>query len=312
MSLEDKFLLNFFHNNFDTSLLSPDELEDMIRNTNKEIQKHIESQQGKYDEFILKEKKLKSVTDNFWENYDNSNMSNTNILWELKKARKLLKTHKNIIIATGSGMSQESGIPTFRGSGKLFSSKELEGAVPHKGYQFLLDYCKDKEYFVLTSNIDCLFNKAGFDENRTVETHGNYNRLQCVKNCSSLTYPSTKDMQKCPECGDDLRPNILMLGDRYWCSKDVKVKEEKMDKWIEEKLEDKILIIEIGCGIHIPVIRNYSELLLEKYPENISLIRINPDYPSIPDKFLRFRQGNRVSTSRLEERCILALQSILP
>jgi NAD-dependent SIR2 family protein deacetylase len=311
MSFNDKILLNFFHKNFDTSSLSPGELEDMIKNTKKEIQKRIEAEQKK--KFILKEKKLKSVTDNFWKSYDD-NMSNTNILWELKKARKLVRTHKNIIIATGSGMSQASGIPTFRGSGKLFSTinKELESAIPHKGYQLLLNYCKDKEYFVLTSNIDCLFKKAGFDENRIVETHGNYNRLQCVKNCSSLTYPSTKDMQKCPECGYDLRPNILTLGDRYWCSEDVKVKEEQMDEWVKEKLEDKILIIEIGCGIYIPVIRDYSELLLEKYPKNISLIRINPDYPSIPKKFLKFRQGNRVSTARLQERCIETLQSILP
>ena len=245
MSFDDRILLNFFHKNFDTSSVSPGELEDISK---KEIQKRIEAE-----------------------------MSNTHILWELKKARKLVKTHKNIIICAGSGMSQESGIPTWRESeGKKFLSREeFKEIIPHEGYQLLLNYCKNKEYFILTSNIDCLFQKTGFDENRIIETYGKYHN-------------------------------------QHWGPKDIKPEEEQLDKWFEEKLEDKILIIEIGCGMYFRTIRNYSESLLEKYPESMSLIRINPEYPSIPKKFLKFRQGNRISTARLEERCILALQSILP
>lgn len=52
-------------------------------------------------------------------------------------------------------------------------------------YQQLFALMKDKNYFVITTNVDSQFAKAGFDPNKLFEVQGNYGELQCVKPCHS-------------------------------------------------------------------------------------------------------------------------------
>ena len=60
-------------------------------------------------------------------------------------------------------------------------------------YTELYDLVKNKEYFVLTTNVDHQFYKAGFDEKRIFATQGDYGKIQCQKACHSKTYDA-KDL----------------------------------------------------------------------------------------------------------------------
>ncbi len=146
-----------------------------------------------------------------------------NLRKEITNAKRLLSEADAILIVTGAGMSVDSGIPTYRGTGgiwtksiqvgnetyayddisslKMWKTKpelawgfkanfynimnELE---PHEGYYEILENVKDRyDYFIATSNIDGYFKRAGFDENKIYEVHGSVNYLQCMdKKCNSI------------------------------------------------------------------------------------------------------------------------------
>ena len=55
--------------------------------------------------------------------------------------------------------------------------------APKPVYQILLDLVKDKDYFILTTNVDHCFQKAGFDKKRLFYTQGDYGLFQCSKPC---------------------------------------------------------------------------------------------------------------------------------
>ncbi len=97
--------------------------------------------------------------------------------------------------------------------------------VPGKPYTDLLDLVKDKDYFVLTTNVDHQFQLAGFDKKRLFYTQGDYGLFQCSTPCHEKTYDNEeivrkmvkeqKDMKipsdlipKCPVCGKPMTMNL--------------------------------------------------------------------------------------------------------
>jgi len=133
---------------------------------------------------------------------------------------KIVKNCKYLLITAGAGMSVDSGLPDFRGKEGFWreypiakklnlSFEELANpywfkedpflawafyghrfnlykkAIPHKGYFWLLEIAKSKkDYFVLTSNVDGHFHKAGFEPNKIYEIHGSINYLDLEYNKS--------------------------------------------------------------------------------------------------------------------------------
>jgi NAD-dependent SIR2 family protein deacetylase len=214
------------------------------------------------------------------------------------------KDFKNVIILTGAGMGVDSGLPDYRskeGFWKEFPmAKEMgisfedsampswfridpqeawmfygyrtnlyKKAIPHKGFYLLKDFVSDKNHFIITSNIDNMFQKAEFDSNKIYEMHGNLFTLQCTK-VNGLFYELgcfnsyknekyTGDVPIC-DCGCALRPNIQMFGDHQWNSSFYDLQEKKLKEFIKN-IENETLIIEIGAGTALPFIRNYSETL---------------------------------------------------
>lgn len=92
-------------------------------------------------------------------------------------------------------------------------------------YKELYDIVKRKEYFVLTTNVDHQFYKAGFDENRIFATQGDYGKIQCQKACHPKTYDAQEVFRKmdearkeclipselvpkCPVCGGRMEMNL--------------------------------------------------------------------------------------------------------
>ena len=92
--------------------------------------------------------------------------------------------------------------------------------APRPVYENLLKLVKDKDYFVLTTNVDHCFQKAGFDKKRLFYTQGDYGLFQCSKPCCSETFDNEVQIHqmmkeqesmripdylipRCPHCGAD-------------------------------------------------------------------------------------------------------------
>ena len=97
--------------------------------------------------------------------------------------------------------------------------------APNDTYKRLLEFVKNKDYFVLTTNVDHQFQKAGFDKKRLFCTQGDYGLFQCSERCHDKTYDneevirkmvaeqknmriSSELVPKCPECGKPMTTNL--------------------------------------------------------------------------------------------------------
>lgn len=163
---------------------------------------------------------------------------------------------------------------------------QFTSTTPHKGYFKLLDILENKDYFIVTSNCDEHFQKAGFNENKILECHGSIYDMQCLNieekeiwltpkiNITGKTVKTTSP-PKCPDCGTNCRPNILLFGDWFWLSTKAKHQQNRYNKWKKEAFLNykNIIALEIGAGKTIPTIRKAAENFTKnKYP----LIRVNP------------------------------------
>ena len=142
-----------------------------------------------------------------------------------------------------------------------------------KPYSDLLELVKDKDYFVLTTNVDHQFQLAGFDKKRLFYTQGDYGLWQCSKPCHQKTYDNEeavrqmaaeqKDMKipaelipKCPVCGAsmtmNLRCDMTFVQDDGWY-----VAADRYDDFIRRHQNQHILFLELGVGANTPGIIKY-------------------------------------------------------
>lgn len=145
--------------------------------------------------------------------------------------------------------------------------------VDNGTYRMLFDIVKDKDYFVLTTNVDHQFQKAGFDKRRLFYTQGDHGLFQCSKPCCQKTfdneeiirkmYLEQKNMRipselvpKCPECGKpmtmNLRANDKFVQDDGWYKSS-----ERYADFIRRHEGMHILFLELGVGFNTPGIIKY-------------------------------------------------------
>ena len=145
--------------------------------------------------------------------------------------------------------------------------------VDNGTYKTLLSLLKDKDYFVLTTNVDHQFQKAGFDKHRLFYTQGDYGLFQCLEPCCQKTfdneefirrmYNEQKNMRvpfelipKCPECGKpmtmNLRADDKFVQDEGW----YKARERYAD-FLRRHEGMHMLFLELGVGFNTPVIIKY-------------------------------------------------------
>lgn len=189
--------------------------------------------------------------------------------------------------------------------------------TPNIGFDALRELVKDKkDYFVVTSNIDGHFQKAGFDTDKVYEVHGRINKFQCTEcgmkpwdapsdtNFNVDTKNFTVDMKDIPKCkcGAVARPNIMMFGDYDFDSSETAKQEAAFNKFMHayDKNGTKIVVIEIGAGTAIPTIRSIGEYIHTNV-ESAQLIRINPRESFGPEGTMSIDKGG-----------VDALQEILP
>jgi NAD-dependent SIR2 family protein deacetylase len=168
-----------------------------------------------------------------------------------------------------------------------------------KPYLDLHKIVADKDYFVITTNVDRQFSKAGFNEDKILATQGDYGLFQCSVPCSKDVYENYEmieqmvnnivddyyiqknDIPRCPHCGNLLIPNLrknrtfveeIHLRNLPYYMEHIKMAES-----------NHITLLELGVGFNTPVIIRYPfEKLAEQYSKNVHLVRVNLDSPNLP------------------------------
>lgn len=144
---------------------------------------------------------------------------------------------------------------------------------PKPVYQKLLGLVGNKDYFVLTTNVDHCFQKAGFDKKRLFYTQGDYGLFQCSEPCCQETFDNEgvikammeqqRDMRvpsslipRCPHCGRPLTMNLraddTFVEDEGWHSA-----AERYSDFLRRHENAAVLFLELGVGYNTPVIIKY-------------------------------------------------------
>lgn len=165
-------------------------------------------------------------------------------------------------------------------------------------YTDLFDLVRDKNYFIITTNVEHQFWKANFPNEKIFATQGDYGYIQCAKGCHNKLYDNdslvanmisaTKDCKipsslvpKCPVCGGEMDINIRK--DRYFVQdEDWDIAYNNYEKFIENNENKKIVFIELGVGYNTPGIIRYPFEQMTNKNDKAVLIRLNKDYPQGP------------------------------
>lgn len=252
------------------------------------------------------------------------------------EVRKLIEEADAIVIGAGAGLSTAAG---FTYSGKRFMdnfkymhdkygyndmysagfhcfdsleeywaywakyvyiNRYLDNGLPL--YKRLFELVKEKNYFVITTNVDHEFQKAGFDKNRLFYTQGDYGLFQCSEPCHNKTYDNedqimkmisnikddkipTSLIPKCPICGKpmsmNLRSDDTFVEDDSWYKA-----RERYKNFIYQNKNKKIVYLELGVGYNTPIIIKYSFWRLTKENKLATYISINLDNKKLDEFFL--------------------------
>ena len=225
---------------------------------------------------------------------------------KIKKLKTALEEADCVMIGAGAGLSTSAGF-TYSGErfdkyfsdfGEKYGFKDMYSGgfypyptpeemwaywsryiyinrymdIPKPVYEELLELVRDKDYFVITTNVDHCFQKAGFDKKRLFYTQGDYGLFQCSEPCRDVTYDN-KDMilnmyekqsgmripseliPKCPNCGKPLTMNLRsddkFVEDEGWHEAAKRYEE------FNKTHKGKVLYLELGVGYNTPVIIKY-------------------------------------------------------
>lgn len=253
-----------------------------------------------------------------------TNKSTEPCLDKLSRLKAVLNDADAVIVGAGSGLSAAAGF-TYSGerferyfhdfaekyhirdiySGGFYPFDSLEEYwawwsrhiwvnrymnAPRPVYDNLLELVRDKDYFVLTTNVDHCFQKAGFDKHRMFYTQGDYGLFQCSVPCHNDTYDNADIVRKmveaqgftvtenndlfaeedkilkmvipselipyCPECGKpmtvNLRSDNTFVEDKGWHTA-----QNRYEDFIRRHKDLHILFLELGVGANTPVIIKY-------------------------------------------------------
>ncbi|MDE6005971.1 MAG: Sir2 silent information regulator family NAD-dependent deacetylase [Muribaculaceae bacterium] len=246
----------------------------------------------------------------------------------IEEAKEKIREADAILIGGGAGLSAAAGIdysgPEFRkafadyirkyGFQDLYSSGFYDfpteeerwtrwarhiqfTLLSRKGmplYNDLLRIVQDKDYFVITTNVDEQFRKAGFPHDRIFEVQGDYGRMQCSVACHNKTYDDTEVVNTinahahdltvaseyvpiCPVCGGtmdvNLRINQYFVEDERWHES-----AERYEKFVNKYLDSRLVMLELGVGMNTPAIIRYPFEEITYTNKKSILIRINNNW----------------------------------
>lgn len=226
---------------------------------------------------------------------------------QIGKVRQALHEADAVVIGAGAGLSTSAGLtysgPRFQehfgdfiqkykiqdmysGGFYPFETPEEHWAwwsrqiminryekAPKPVYDELLKLVHDKDYFVLTTNVDHQFQLAGFDKERLFYTQGDYGLWQCSEPCCQKTWDNEETVRRmvaeqrdmrvptelvphCPVCGKPMTMNLrcdnTFVQDKGWyaaCS--------RYEDFLRRHEGANVVYLELGVGGNTPVIIKY-------------------------------------------------------
>ena len=204
---------------------------------------------------------------------------------------KKLRDAKKIVFVTGAGISQESGIPTFRGKDGLWRNydamklatinafydnpklvwewynerrKNIFSAEPNLGHKTIVELEKFVKIIVLTQNIDGLHQRAGSAE--VLELHGSIVKIKCtVCNFKSEILSEFLQIPPLCKCGNVLRPDVIWFGESL-----------PQEIWQQAVIHASKCDVMIVVGTSL-VVSPANTLPIYAKQNNATLIEINPE-----------------------------------
>jgi NAD-dependent SIR2 family protein deacetylase len=245
----------------------------------------------------------------------------------IKQSAAAIAAADALLVTAGAGMGVDSGLPDFRGDRGFWraypayeqlglSFMELanprwfrddpalawgfyghrlnlyRATAPHAGFALLRAWAdaRPRGGYVLTSNVDGHFQRAGLDPARIVEAHGTIEMWQCASGCGAglwaappaelavdpVSFRAAPPLPTCGGCGAMARPNVLMFGDGEWDESRTSAQQRGLERWLVEigAAKARLAIVEVGAGVAVPTIRAAGESLARRM--GATLIRINP------------------------------------
>lgn len=219
---------------------------------------------------------------------------------QLQQAAEIVKNADTLFILAGAGLSAEVGIPTYWTEGGSYGdtkSKYGYTALQHSDaslwmqdtqsqidyfaekrsafdainfedsvYQTLLEAVTGKDYFCVTSNVDSAFYRAGFDEEKLLEVHGNHRNCQCVMDPGHGLFPSVSgEIVVCTVCSMPTRPNVMFFNDVAFNPLFLYEQQHRFNLFVDEVEHQtkyrKVAILELGVGSTVPRVRQTGNRL---------------------------------------------------
>ena len=160
-------------------------------------------------------------------------------------------------------------------------------------YKFLYNIVKNKKYFVITTNLESVFQEVGFIESRLYNTHGDYGLFQCSIACHNKTYDNKnvicrmvelqRDMKVpselipvCPKCGNQMSYN-LRVDNSFVENAKYERSLLRYETFVSNNANKKVVFLEIGVGHDRPGVIKYPFWNMVKRNRNASYICINAD-----------------------------------
>lgn len=171
---------------------------------------------------------------------------------------------------------------------------------PKDVYGKLLKLLEEKDYFVITTNVDHAFQRAGFDQRRLFYTQGEYGLLQCSQPCHEKTYQNKDLVEKmiqeqkgmkipsglipyCPRCGKPMKMNLRadqsFAQDKGWYRA-----KKAYDAFLMKHHEEDILLIELGVGSNTPVWIKYPFWNMTEKHSRTFYVSINQEHHDVPPR----------------------------
>ena len=253
---------------------------------------------------------------------------------KISELKELLRGAENILIGAGAGLSTAAGY-TYDGErfqkyfadfGKAYGFSDMYSGgfypydtpeefwgfwcrnifcnrydlPPSEVHKKLLELVREKNYFVLTTNVDHLFQLNGFDKTRLFYTQGDYGLFQCSTPCHNKTYDNEKIIRemiaaeknlrvpeklipRCPKCGEmmtlNLRSDDKFVEDAGWHAAAYRYK-----KFLSRYAAGEIVYLELGVGGNTPGIIKYPFWRLTAENPRARYVCINKGQAFFPDE----------------------------
>ena len=172
-----------------------------------------------------------------------------------------------------------------------------------KPYLDLLHLLRGREYFVLTTNVDHQFQRAGIDRDRLFYMQGDYGLLQCSRPCHQATYDNEElvrqmaerqnDLRvpselvpRCPRCVAPMAPN-LRCDDTFVEDANWHAAARRYDEFLNRHRRDRIVLLEVGVGGNTPAIIKYPFWRMASENRNATYVQLNKGEVLVPSQLER-------------------------